>query len=309
MMLRRTAFFAAAALAAGGAPLTFRLGAVPGSLLLVAAAVALAAAASGAVASLAVAGGALGALAFGVLAGVSPAAAGAALAGLCFAERSARVRSGKARLAHAGLALAGGALAVSVTAAFAASSLVIRGVAVVVAAVLMALPLLIEADDPLAHALDGAAEEITGPARASLRDGAALRRTVVEEEMPDRKATRHARETWASLMRLARARVRLERAAGARRAAPEGPGEVGGGEVGGGEPPPAKTGAAASPVEVVIGRVDARIADHVAALTRAYAAADAARAAATSLDDTALRRVETMGESLEQVSKAIVEEV
>ncbi|WP_437678353.1 hypothetical protein [Sorangium sp. So ce131] len=309
MILRRTAFFAAAALAAGVAPLTFRLGAAPGSLLLVATAVLLALSASGAVASLAVAGGALGALAFGVLAGASPAAAGAALAGLCFAERSTRVQGGGARLAHAGMALAGGALAVSVTAAFAASSLAIRGVSVAVAAVLMALPLLIEADDPMAHALDGAAEEVTGPASAALREGAALRRTVVEQEMPDRKAARHARETWASLMRLARARVRLERTAGARRAAPDGPGEAGAGEAGAGEPPPAKVAAAASPVEVVIGRVDARIADHVAALTRVYTAADAARAAATSLDDAALRRVETMGESLEQVSKAIVEEV
>lgn len=54
---------------------------------------------------------------------------------------------------------------------------------------------------------------------------------------------------------------------------------------------------------------ESRIGDHVAALTRAYLAVDAARAAALSLDDGALRRTDAMGEDLEQVSRAIVEEM
>ncbi|WP_437648606.1 hypothetical protein [Sorangium sp. So ce362] len=301
-MLRKVAFVAAAALSLGLASLALRLGPVPGSLLLVAAAVLLAVAASGALASLAVAGGALGALAFGVLGATSPAAAGAALAGLCFAERSVRVRGRRARLLHVGTALSGGALAGSLTAAFGAGSLALRGVALVVSAVLVALPFLIDADDPVAHALDGAAGEITGPARASLREGAELRRTVADEELLDGRAARQARATWASLLRLAEARARLERTLAVGRAAKER-------EASPGEPPPAGATAAGAPAEAVIGKVDARIADHVAALTRAYTAVSAAQAAEASLDDAALVGVEAMGDSLEQVSKTMVEEV
>lgn len=311
-MLRKVAFVAAAALSLGLASLALRLGPVPGSLLLVAAAVLLAVAASGAITSLAVAGGALGALAFGVVGAASPAAAGAALAGLCFAERSVRVRGGSARLLHIGTALSGGALAGSLTAAFGAASLALRGVALAVSAVLVALPFLIDADDPVAHALDGAAGEITGPARASLREGAELRRTVADEELLDRRAARQARATWASLLRLAEARARLERTLAVGRAAQErraSQGEPPPAGVGAAEAPPAGASAARAPAEAVIGKVDARIADHVAALTRAYTAVSAARAAEASLDDAALVGVATMGDALEQVSKTLVEEV
>jgi hypothetical protein len=53
--------------------------------------------------------------------------------------------------------------------------------------------------------------------------------------------------------------------------------------------------------------VDTRIAEHVAALARAYTAVDAARAAELGLDDAALRNAEDIGESLEEVSRAIVD--
>jgi hypothetical protein len=291
--MRKIAFFAAAVLAFGLAPEAARVGPVPGALLLVGIAVLLAVAASGALTSLAVAGGALGAFAGGVLAPVSPAAAGAVFAGLCFAERSTRVRSRSARCIHVAVALGGGALSCSLATSFAASSLAIRGVSLVVASVLVALPLLIEADDPVAHALDGAAEEITGPARASLQEGAELRRTI-DEDLLEKKTAQKVRATWASLLRLSEARARLERSSASRRAKGKESGEK--------LPPP-------SPAEAVMGKVDARIAEHVAALTRAYSAADAARAAEMSLDDAALRGVETAGESLEQVSRAIVEDV
>ncbi|WP_437815699.1 hypothetical protein [Sorangium sp. So ce1078] len=308
-MLRKVAFVAAAALALGLASLALGLGPVPGSLLLVAAAVLLAVAASGALTSLAVAGGALGALAFGVAGAASPAAAGAALAGLCFAERSVRVRGGGARLLHVGTALAGGALAGSLIAAFGAASLALRGVALVVSAVLVALPFLVDADDPVAHALDGAAGEITGPARASLREGAELRRTVAGEELPGRRAARQARATWASLLRLAEARARLERTLAVGRAAQERKANQEEAPPAGASAAEAPPAGARAPAEAVIGKVDARIADHVAALTRAYTAVSAARAAEASLDDAALVGVETMGDSLEQVSKTMVEEV
>jgi len=58
----------------------------------------------------------------------------------------------------------------------------------------------------------------------------------------------------------------------------------------------------------VLRRVDERIGDHVKALSRAYTAAGAARAAEASLDDAALRSVETAGDSLEALSRAMVEE-
>jgi hypothetical protein len=285
--MRKIAFLVTAALVFGFAPAQRALGPVAGSLALVGLAVLCAVAASGSAASLAVAGGALGALAAGVLGPTSPAAAGAALAGLCFAERTLRVRDPKARLLHAGGALVGGALAGSLATSFAASSLAVRGVALVVAAVLAALPLLVDADHPLAHARDGAASEVDGPARAALREGAELRRAV-DDELLDRAAARQVERTWASLLRLAEARIRLERTAAARRGAePAGP----------------------SHAAAVIGRIDERIEAHVKALARAYAAVDTARAAEASLDDAALRGVENVGESLEQVSKAIVEEV
>lgn len=281
--MKKLAFLVAAGLCFGLAPFTPRLGPVAGSLALVALAVALALGASATASALAVAGGALGAFASGMLMSGSPAAAGAALAGLCFAERSLRVRNQSARLLHLGAALVGGALAGSLSMSFATAALPVRGVAMTVAAVLLALPLLIDADDPLAHALDGAAADIDGPAGASLREAAELRRTV-DEDLLDAKTARHARGTWKALLRLAEARVRLSRS-------------------------PALAKKDGSPAQAVLQRVDDRIGDHVKALARAYTAAGAAKAAEASLDDAALRGVENAGESLEQMSRAIVDEV
>ncbi|MFT3768738.1 MAG: hypothetical protein QM820_25105 [Minicystis sp.] len=281
--MKKLAFLVAAGLCFGLAPFTPRLGPVAGSVALVALAVTLALAASAATSALAVAGGALGAFAAGMLMASSPAAAGAALAGLCFAERSLRVRSQSARLLHAGAALVGGALAGSLSMSFATATPSVRGVAITVAAVLLALPLLIDADDPVAHALDGAAADVEGAAGASLREAAALRRTV-DEDLLDARTARHARGTWAALMRLAEARVRLARS-------------------------PAAAKKDASPADAVLRRVDERIGEHVAALSRAYTAAGVAKAAEASLDNRALRGVETAGESLEQVSRAIVDDV
>lgn len=276
--MKKLAFIVAAAACFGLAPFTPRLGPVVGALALVALAVHLALAASAALSSLAVAGGALGALASGMLLSTSSAAAGAVLAGLCFAERTLRVRGGNSRVLHVGAALAAGALAGSLSMAFAASSLAVRGVAMTVSAVLLALPLLIDADDPLAHALDGAAAELDAEDAAPLREAAELRRSV-DEDLLDAKTAGHARGTWAALLRLAEARLRLARSP------------------------------AGSPAEAVLKRVDERIVDHVEALSRAYTAAGAAKAAEASLDDAALRGVENAGESLEQLSRAIVDEV
>jgi hypothetical protein len=278
--MRKLAFFVAAGLCFGLAPFTPRLGPVAGSVALVALAVVLAVAASGVAASLAVAGGALGAFTSGMLAASSPALAGAALAALCFGERTLRVRGGNARLLHLGAALGSGALAGTLTTSFALATLPVRAVAITVAAVLLALPLLVAADDPVAHALDGAAADLGGPTAASLREAAELRRAV-DEDLLDAGTTRQVHATWAALLRLTEARVRLARSRGSR---------------------------SASAADMVVKRVDERIGDHVEALSRAYLAAGAARAAEVSLDDSALRGVESAGESLEEVSRAIVDQ-
>jgi MFS family permease len=283
--MRKLAFLVAAAVCFGLMPFTPRLGAVLGSVALVALAVTLALAASAAASSLAVAGGALGAFAAGMLAATSPAVAGAALAALCFGERTLRVRGGNARLLHLGAALGGGALAGTLTTSFALASLPVRAVAVTVSAVLLALPLLIAADDPIAHALDGAADDLDGPAAASLREAAELRRAV-DEDLLDARTAPQVRATWTALLRLAEARVRLSRSPAGRRAALPLP----------------------SPAHAVVTRVDERIGEHVKALSRAFAAAGAAEAAEVSLDDAALRGVEHAGESLEEVSRAMVEQ-
>jgi hypothetical protein len=208
--MRKIGFLTAAGLCFGLLPFTQRLGPVAGSVALVALSVVLAIAASGVAASLSVAGGALGAFASGMLASTSPAVAGAALAALCFGERTLRVRGEKARLYHLGAALLGGALAGQLTTAFALSPLPVRAVAVTVAAVLLALPLLVSADDPLAHALDEAAADLEGPVAGSLREAAELRR-VIEEDLLDARTARQVGATWVALLRLAEARVRLSR--------------------------------------------------------------------------------------------------
>jgi hypothetical protein len=288
--MHKTAFLVAAACAFGLAPFAARLGVVGGAAMLMVLAVALASAASGGASALAVASGALGAFTSGILMGTSGAVAGACLVGLAFAERTLRVRGKTAKLAHVGVAVLGGGLAGTLSTAYASAPPVVRCVSVIVAAVLVALPLLVDADDPIAHALDTAAGELpqAAPARAALHQGAELRRNAQEVPL-DPETARGVRQTWRSFLRLAEARVRLER--GNRRSVA----------------PRVETGEAVSPADAVRKMVDQRIADHVTALARAYTAVDTAHAAELGLDDAALRSVDAAGETLEDVSRAIVE--
>jgi hypothetical protein len=53
--------------------------------------------------------------------------------------------------------------------------------------------------------------------------------------------------------------------------------------------------------------VDQRLTEHVTVLSKAYTAVDTARAAAIGLEDADLRTVDSMGDSLEDVSRAMVE--
>ncbi len=293
--MKKLAFIVAAASLFALAPIANRFGPVASSVALVWLAVLLAVCASGTASSIAVASGAFGAFASGILGSVSPAAAGAILVAAAFAERTTRIRSRNARAVHVLLALVGGALAGTLSTSFNASSMAVTAVAVLVASVLAALPLLVDADDPVAHALDHAARAVSEPARAALTSGAELRRNA--EEVPlDRATQARVRKTWSSLLRLAEARVRLERSRPALlvRVA---------------ELPPASTAMTAPPsaADAVLAMLDQRLTEHVAVLSKAYTAVDTARAAAVGLDDADLRTVDSMGDSLEDVSRAMVE--
>lgn len=314
--MKKLAFVIAAASLFALAPIANRFGPVASSVALVWLGVLLAVCASGSVQSMSVAGGALGAFGSGILATVSPAAAGAVLVAAAFGERTTRIRSRTARAVHVGVALVGGALAGSLSSAFVAASLPVVAVAVLVAAVLCALPLLVDADDPVAHALDEAASSVTEPARSALMQGAELRRTA--EEVPLDKATQtRVKKTWQSLLRLAEARVRLQRTR------PKtlvrigellpSPSSTTASSSASADASPASSAPAPEPVaqpsaaDAVLGMVDQRIAEHVTVLSKAYTAVDTARAAAVGLDDADLRTIDSMGDSLEDVSRAMVE--
>jgi hypothetical protein len=53
--------------------------------------------------------------------------------------------------------------------------------------------------------------------------------------------------------------------------------------------------------------LDQKLDEHVTVLSRAYTAVDTVRAATVGLDDRDLKTVESMGDSLEEVSRAMVE--
>ena len=283
MRMKKLALIAAAAAAFGLWPFAGRLGPVLGSLGLLGLGVLLSLAASATWDTLAAATGALGVLFAALTSTASPALFGAALVGFCYAERTMRVRGSNAQLVHLGSALVAGALAGTLTHAYAGASLEIRVVAAFVAAVLTALPLFVDADDPIAFALEGLAEDVGDDAAASLKEGAALRREV-DESLLDASAIKDVRASWKALVRLSEAAARLSIARH-------------------------KRGSKAAPPSAVAKRVDTRIALHVAALKRAYLAADSAHAAETaeaSQDKHALEAVEHAGEKLEAASEVLV---
>ncbi len=208
--MKKLAFVVAAVTLFAFAPIAERFGPVASSVALVWLGVLVAMLASGSASSLAVASGAMGAFGGGVLASVSPGAAGALFVAAAFAERTTRVRSRTARAVHVLLALVGGGFAGALSNAYTAAPLSVFVVAVVVAGVLAALPLLVDADDPVAHALEEAAQLVDEPAKRSLMDGAELRRNAAEVPL-DRATAAKVKTTWSSLLRLAEARLRLER--------------------------------------------------------------------------------------------------
>jgi hypothetical protein len=263
-------------------PSTALMGTIPGAVASVGLAVLLATAASGGANALAMAYGAVGALSAGVLSPGASVAGGSLLLLAAYGERTGRVRSRAAKLVHLAAAAGGGAAAGAVVASFAQAPPGVRAVAVIVAAVIAAIPHVVSADDLVASALDGVAREVGEPAKGALAAGADLRRNA-DDALLDRATSRAVRRTWRALVRLAEARLRVQRSR-AVRAAPS-PGAADG----------------------VLALLDARISDHVGAIARAYSAVDAVRAAELGLDDAALRAAQSAGEALDHVSSAIVD--
>ncbi|MGO8994363.1 MAG: hypothetical protein ACLQVI_13675 [Polyangiaceae bacterium] len=263
-------------------PFVARFGTIPGALASVALAVVLALAVTGGLSALAMAQGALGAFAAGMVSPGASVLGGALLVAAAYAERTTRVHGRRARVLHVALAIFAGGIAGGLIASFGDAAFAVRAVAVVVAAVLVTVPHLVEADDLVSHGLDAVSREVDEPARGTLAAGADLRRNA-DDALLDRSTSRTVQKTWRALARLAEARLRVQRSRTVRTAA--------------------KTGA----TDAVLTMLDARIAEHVAALARAYSAVDTVRAAELGLDDAALRTAESAGEALEHVSRAIVD--
>ena len=276
--MKKALLLAAAAAAFGLAPDAKPMGQVPGAAWLVLLGVALGLGTSGYVSALAIAFGATAALTGTILGSVSPAVGGAVLVALAYGERTLRVRTAQGKLLHVGAAFGAGALAGTVATAYGTAASAVHVVAVVVSAVLVTLPQLIDADDPLAHSLEGASKLVEGPAKGSLRDGAELRRQATDIPLDD-DAQKLVGNTWTPLDKLADVRVRLERT----------------------KRDGNKTSGAIAEM------IDGKIRDHVAALGRVYTAADTKRAATVGLDDLALKNVETASASMDDVSEALAE--
>jgi hypothetical protein len=255
---------------------------VPGAIVSVALAVLVATSASGGANAVAMAYGAAGALAAGILSPGASVVGGSVLLAAAYAERTGRVRGRTAKLLHLAGAAVSGAIAGAIVASFAHAPIGVRTVSVIVAAVLATIPHLVFADDLVASALDAASQEVDEPAKRALAAGADLRRNA-DDALLDRETSRTVRRTWRALVRLAEARARVQRS--------------------GAVPALPARGAA----DGVLTMLDARIADHVGAIARAYAAVDTVRAAELGLDDAALRTAESAGEALERVSSAIVD--
>jgi hypothetical protein len=276
--------------AASGAEIASKLTIfVPGVVAPVGLAILLAISVSGGASAVAVAYGAFGALAAGLLApgheqanDLASVSAGSVLLAAAYAERTGRVRGRGSKLLHLATAAVAGGIAAGVVASFAHAHVGVRAVAIVVAAVVATIPHIVAADDLVASSLDAASREVDEPAKGALAAGADLRRNA-DDALLDRATSRTVRRTWRALVRLAESRLRVHRSRAARAVPGRGV------------------------ADVVLTMLDTRIAEHVAAIARAYSAVDTARAAELGLDDAALRTTQSAGEALEHVSSAIVD--
>lgn len=192
--------------------------------------------------------GAIGALVSGLNPTPWNAIASALLIAFVFGERTLRIRERRTQLVHVTVALVTGGLGGALATSFASSALALHGIAVTMAAILVAAPLLIDADDTTVHTLDGLAAELGGATGETLTRAAELRRngdtSLIDR---DREMRAHVARTWVGLVNAARSRARLERSRA--------------------------TGCV--PPKPIVERSDRVIAHHVTFLLRAYGAYEA----------------------------------
>lgn len=277
-ILKRLSFVALTALVLGATASFDRLAAIPSAGLLVASAVLLACAASGAFNWATVSMGAIGAFAGAALRTTSFAASGAVILVCVFAERTLRVRGGVGRAVHVGMALLGGGAAMFLAGSFGARDASLFGVAIAVGTALSALPLLIDADDPVAAELDRISKIVPESVARELRSAAQMRRHGKDVTM-DADVAKNVDGTFDTLLRLAEARVRVQRAS-------EVDGESG---------------------KKVAALVDGKIVLCAAAIRKAFAASDTVQAYATARDDQELHALSAKSESIEEASRTLLE--
>lgn len=280
--MRRALYFVLAAPMFLLPGLFLQTGHLIGSLLFLGFGVALGCAASGYRGSLPIAGGALAALFAGILGGgmlgvTNGALATAVFFALVFAERTLRIRANAGKGVHLALAVAGGALAGTIAESYAGAAFAVHTVASLVALAAVGLPLLVDADDHVAYHLAQLAEGVHEPAKAGLLRAANLRRATHDVEL-DASTTQDVDKTFHSLSRLGEARAKLQASA--------------------------QNNATA---KGVLGMLDAKIEQSVAALEKALTATMAVRAAEAAKDDGAAANVEAKGSGLEEATKLLAE--
>jgi hypothetical protein len=140
------------------------------------------------------------------------------------------------------------------------------------------VPLLVHADDARVLSLEDAAKRVGAPLATTLLEGAELLRCG-DVSLLDKVTARNVKKSWRSLDRLVEARLAMQQGN-------------------------ARRGDTAA---MVTAMVDRQITEHIASLTRAYAAVTTAGAAEVGIDDSAIRDVHARGEALEVQSRAIVE--
>lgn len=280
--MHRVAFFALALPLFFLPTLFLSTGHLIGSLLFLGSGIALAIAASGYRGSLPVAGGALAALFAGALGGGALGVAHASLAAsiffaLIYAERTLRIRSHTGKAVHLGLALGGGALAGTIAESYAGSAFAVHAIASLVAVAVVGLPLLVDADDHVAHGLAQLAEGVHEPAKAGLVRAATLRRAAADVPL-DAATKKDVERTFRSLERLGEARAKLQDSAKQNETA-----------------------------KGVLAMLDTKIEQAVSALEKHLTATMAVRAAEAAKDDGAAANVEAKGSGLEEATKLLAE--
>jgi hypothetical protein len=171
----------------------------------------LAAMVSSRVGPVALATGALAALAWALVRPLAPSLAGAALVTLVLAGRTLRVLAAPAQLLHVGLGVASGGLSAWATHTWLGGGLgwaalfrlgLTELAALTVAALVLGLPFLIDAERPEVHALVSLARRSRGPARMRLLRAVALARRsegLVVLEPAERRVLRRALGELASV--------------------------------------------------------------------------------------------------------------